>query len=204
MADQPTAAVAAAAPALIGADGSVRQSVAEPAVAAWVPMRDFGPPDSTAFGGFAAWPSGHDAVSPRQFAAPLAGGAQQAAQPGETDLRAVVSQIAALTAFVTAERHLPHPRTNPVLPSPPDMFTTRAELGVPMRAGEAEEPPTSRATPDRGSAEPMPQLVIHTDLHLDGQVIARAVTQQIVDWMNAPLPGAGGFDPRRSYTPVES
>jgi hypothetical protein len=73
----------------------------------------------------------------------------------------------------------------------------RQEKGASEDAGMA-------AASDASSASEVPSLVIHTDVHLDGQVIAQAVTQQIVDWMNGPLAGAGGFDPRRSYTPVES
>jgi hypothetical protein len=47
-------------------------------------------------------------------------------------------------------------------------------------------------------------LVIHTNVHIDGDVVARVVSEKMVAWMNGPLAGTGGFDARRSYTPVES
>ncbi len=47
-------------------------------------------------------------------------------------------------------------------------------------------------------------LVIHTNVHIDGEVVARVVSEKMVAWMNGPLAGTGGFDGRRSYTPVES
>ena len=59
-----------------------------------------------------------------------------------------------------------------------------------------DEPAASRA------AKSMP-FVVHTEVHLDGRVLAHAVSERIVAGMNGPLAGAGGFDPRRSYTPVE-
>jgi hypothetical protein len=53
----------------------------------------------------------------------------------------------------------------------------------------------------QGEAVP---LVVHTSVELDGDVIARAVGERVVAWMNGPIGGSGAFDPRRSYTPIES
>jgi hypothetical protein len=47
-------------------------------------------------------------------------------------------------------------------------------------------------------------IVVHTNVHVDGDVVARAVTDRIFAALNGPLTGTGGFDSRRSYTPVES
>jgi hypothetical protein len=47
-------------------------------------------------------------------------------------------------------------------------------------------------------------MVIQTDVHIDGDVVARAVSERLISWLNGPLSGTGAFDPRRSYTPVES
>ena len=47
------------------------------------------------------------------------------------------------------------------------------------------------------------QFQVHTEVHLDGHVIAQAVTERMVAALNGPLAGTGGFDARRSYSPVE-
>jgi hypothetical protein len=87
--------------------------------------------------------------------------------------------------------------------APPPVAETNIFRPERQAAGISDAVDSAPAS-DAGSASEAPPLVIQTAVHLDGQVIAQAVTQHIVDWMNGPLPGAGGFDPRRSYTPVES
>jgi hypothetical protein len=60
------------------------------------------------------------------------------------------------------------------------------------------------STDERGDNGGERPIVVHTNVQIDGDVVARAVTHRMVATLNGPLAGIGGFDPRRSYTPVES
>jgi len=86
----------------------------------------------------------------------------------------------------------------------PDSAIIEHERSSPAPSGAADAADRNSAAPEHGRSPERRPVVIQTDIHLDGQVIARAVSQQIVDWMNGPLSGTGGFDPRRSYTPIET
>jgi hypothetical protein len=114
-----------------------------------------------------------------------------------TDAARMLAAIPGGSATAAAQNQSHTTMFPPMLPEAPGVGLERPAPDEPhlaRRAGASDDGRANEATP----------VVIHTDVHLDGQVIAQAVTQQIVDWMNGPLPGGGGFDPRRSYTPVES
>ena len=90
----------------------------------------------------------------------------------------------------------------PVTLAPPAVAAQSVSRGA--SADEGPTPPGSGAEPQDGASNSRETpLVIHTNLHLDGHVVAQVVTKRIVNMMNGPLAGPGGFDPRRSFTPVD-
>ncbi len=95
------------------------------------------------------------------------------------------------------------PAAYPVPPTFPQVETTRNQTGE-TPPGSLSTRGSQQAAAADGGSESSAAMVIQTDVHIDGDVVARAVSERLISWLNGPLSGTGAFDPRRSYTPVES